>query len=230
MTLEIKNITKVYRGVEAATFSVLSDISFTLAAGENMAITGPSGSGKTTLLNIIGTLDRPDSGSVFFEKTELTALEERQQAYFRNRTLGFIFQTHYLLPQCSIIENCLIPTLAQSNKKIGSQRQEQARRLLEQVGLGDRMDAFPGELSVGQQQRAAVVRALVHQPRLVLADEPTGSLDQENAAALMDLLLDLQRRQGFSLIVVTHAAAVAARMSRHWRLQNHTLTPAEKQQ
>src|SRR5216117_1163341 len=170
-------------GIE--TVPVLRDITLEIQRGESVAIVGPSGSGKSTLLNIMGTLDRPSSGQVLLDGRELNELDDIQLAAVRNREIGFIFQLHHLLPQCTILENVLVPTLARAEAKSGAH--ERAGKLLDAVGLKHRLDHRPGQLSGGERQRAAVARALINRPKVLLADEPTGALDRVNAARLVDL-------------------------------------------
>lgn len=199
---------------------VLNDISLEIGSGESVAIVGPSGSGKSTLLNIIGTLDHPSSGTVTLEGQDLTHLDEIQLAQVRNRRIGFVFQSHHLLPQCTVLENVLVPTLAHKDGALREGAADRAARLLGKVGLGDRMSHRPGQLSGGERQRVAVVRALINQPRLLLADEPTGALDRASAQNLADLLIRLNQEEGVTLIVVTHALDLARRMGRLLELQD----------
>jgi ABC-type lipoprotein export system ATPase subunit len=225
--LRLTRVTKRYDAPDkAGALLVLNDISLDLSRGESLAIVGPSGSGKSTLLHIIGTLDRPTSGSVSLNGQDLGALNEQQLATVRNRQVGFVFQSHYLLPQCTVLENVLVPTLAADEATTRNGAPERAARLLKRVGLGERLSHRPGELSGGERQRVAVVRALINQPQLLLADEPTGSLDQASARELGQLLLDLNREEGVSLIVVTHALELARRMGRVLELQQGRLVPA----
>jgi ABC-type lipoprotein export system ATPase subunit len=177
------------------------------------------------LLHIIGTLDRPTSGSVALNGQDLGTLDDQQLAAVRNRQIGFVFQSHYLLPQCTVMENVLVPTLASAEAAVRDGAGERAGRLLMRVGLGERTAHRPGELSGGERQRVAVVRALINQPQLLLADEPTGSLDQTSARELGQLLLDLNREEGVTLIVVTHARDLAQRMSRVLELTDGRLAP-----
>jgi len=220
--LELEAVTKAYPGL-AGELPVLSNISLVLDRGESLAIVGPSGCGKTTLLNIIGTLDRPTSGRVLFEGRDLTTLDERALAELRNRHLGFVFQMHHLLPQCTVWENVLVPTLATRNEVLRDGAPERARRLLERVGLGHRLHHRPGQLSGGERQRAAVVRALINEPQLLLADEPTGALDRASAETLAQLLADLNRELRLSLVVVTHSLELARRMRRVLELRDGRL-------
>lgn len=220
--LDLRNVCRSYdvAGRES-TLSILSDVSLTLAAGDRMAVVGPSGSGKSTLLNIMGTLDRPTSGTVLLDGRDLGALPEKDLSIIRNRELGFVFQDHHLLPQCTVLENVLIPVLAHQAR--AGPAADRARQLLDRVGLGGRTDHRPGQLSGGECQRVAVVRALMNSPRLLLADEPTGSLDADTAAGLTDLLAELNEEQGVALVVVTHADRLAERMQPVYRLQHGAL-------
>ncbi len=204
---------------------VLDNVSLEVAAGESLAIVGPSGSGKSTLLHIIGTLDRPTSGSITLNGQDLGALDDRQLAAVRNRQIGFVFQSHYLLPQCTVLENVLVPTLACPEEAARNGAGKRAERLLQRVGLGERLSHRPGELSGGESQRVAVVRALINQAQLLLADEPTGSLDQTSARELGQLLLELNREEGVTLIIVTHARELAQRMGRVLELKQGRLVP-----
>jgi lipoprotein-releasing system ATP-binding protein len=192
---------------------VLSGTSFALNRGEAMAVTGPSGAGKSTLLHILGTLDTPTSGSVTIEGTNPFSLPEAELAAFRNSKIGFVFQDHHLLPQCSVLENVLVPTLVNKVTK-AADAEAYARELLNRVGLGGRLDHRPAELSGGERQRVAVARALVLKPVLLLADEPTGNLDRANAQAVGQLLLELHQQENTILVVVTHSAEMAGLFSR----------------
>jgi len=201
-----------------AALAVLRDISVDFSRGESVAIIGPSGSGKSTLLNIIGTLDQPTSGTVNFEGQELATLNEDEQALLRNREMGFIFQSHHLLPQCTVTENVLVPALARNAPTTGTE--QRARQLLNRVGLGERLTHRPGQLSGGERQRVAVVRALINRPKLLLADEPTGSLDRASAENLGQLLVDLNQEEEITLITVTHSVELAGRMGRTLELKD----------
>jgi len=228
--LKLASVTKRYDSPDKPeALTVLKDISLEVARGESLAIVGPSGSGKSTLLHILGTLDRPTSGSVALDGQDLGALDERQLAAVRNRQIGFVFQAHYLLPQCTVLENVLVPTLASPETAARDGAGARAERLLQRVGLGERIAHRPGELSGGERQRVAVVRALINQPQLLLADEPTGSLDHAAAGELGQLLLELNREEGVTLIVVTHALDLARRMGRVLELKDGGLLPAESQ-
>ena len=201
---------------------VLRDVSLTLDAGGSAAVLGPSGSGKSTLLNILGTLEPPTAGRVTLDGCDPFALPERELARFRNRQVGFVFQDHHLLPQCSVLENVLLPTLAGGNPRAG-RAEDDARELLRRVGLSDRLDHRPAELSGGERQRAALARALINRPRLVLADEPTGNLDRATAERVGELLAELPRAHGAILVVVTHSSSLAARFDVQYTLTDGTL-------
>jgi len=204
---------------------VLADVSLSIAAGESVAVLGPSGSGKSTLLNLIGALDRPTSGRVLLEGTDLGALDDDALARVRNEKLGFVFQAHHLLPQCTALENVLVPTLVHPDASLRAGAEGRARELLARVGLGARADHRPAQLSGGECQRVAVVRALINRPRLLLADEPTGSLDAASAAELADLLCGLNADEGVTLVTVTHSRELAARMGRALELAGGKLAP-----
>ena len=222
--LELTRVAKRYDAPDGtAGISVLKDISLRMERGEALAIVGPSGSGKSTLLNIIGTLDRPTSGDVWLSGRDVAALCERDLARLRACEIGFVFQQHHLLPQCTVLENVLVPTLADDAPQTPAAAHERARRLLERVGLSARLQHAPGQLSGGECQRVAVARALINTPTLLLADEPTGSLDLETADTLGQLLIELNREENVALIVVTHAAALARRMARQFTLRNGML-------
>jgi len=221
--LEVTNIHKDYP-TPRGPLPILADVSLTLARGEAVAIMGPSGSGKSTLLYLLGALEPPTKGRVTLDGTDPFALRERDLAAFRNRKIGFVFQDHGLLPQCSVLENVLTPTLVGPADPGGDGAVvERARALLDQVGLGDRLDHRPGELSGGERQRAALARALIRQPALLLCDEPTGNLDQTTADAVASLLVDLHAAQKTMLVVVTHNAALAGRFPVRYELDNRTL-------
>jgi lipoprotein-releasing system ATP-binding protein len=223
--LRLEKVTKHYTAA-AAPLVILNEVDLAIAPGESLAITGPSGCGKSTLLNLLGTLDQPTSGRVWFDGLDLGTLDENKLAAIRNRHIGFIFQSHHLLPQCSVLENVLVPTLADPSGKLRQKAEERARALLDRVGLAPRLHHRPGQLSGGERQRVAVVRALINQPKLLLADEPTGALDRASAAALGRLLAELNREQAVTLVLVTHALDLACQMSRRLELRDGTLLPA----
>lgn len=207
--LELNGVTKSFGG-SAEAEQVLHGIDLSLGAGESLAIGGPSGSGKSTLLNIMGGLDRPTSGTVRLDGQDLFALDDRAVARVRNLKLGFVFQLHHLLPQCTALENVLVPTLVSPTADAGTL--DRAKALLDRVGLGRRLHHRPGQLSGGERQRVAVARALVNRPALLLADEPTGSLDRSAAEGLAELLVELNRADGVALVLVTHSLELARRM------------------
>jgi len=217
--LQISHLSKEYP-TPRGPLAVLSDISLTLEAGDAAAIMGPSGIGKSSLLYILGALERPTNGSVTLDGRNPFELSPGDVAAFRNAAIGFVFQDHCLLPQCTVLENVLIPTLVGPSDPAAGER---ARRLIEQVGLGDRVDHRPAELSGGERQRVAVARALIRNPRLLLCDEPTGNLDRASADNVASLLLDLHQRQQGILIVVTHSAAMAARFPKRFELADRRL-------
>jgi lipoprotein-releasing system ATP-binding protein len=226
MSLILQNLGKSYP-TRSGDLSVLRDINLTLEDGEALAILGPSGSGKSTLLYILGTLDRPSAGSYQLGGRAPFALTDVEVAHFRNRCIGFVFQDHHLLPQCSVLENVLIPTLAGGR---GSQTIEairahetRARQLLDRVGLSQRLEHRPAELSGGERQRVAVARALILKPMLVLADEPTGNLDRKSAQAVGELLLELHRQEKTMLVVVTHSAELAKLLPRRMEMLDGAL-------
>lgn len=222
--IELRRVTKSYAAPDGAPpVSVLRDASLAVGPGESIAIVGPSGSGKSTILNLLGTLDLPDAGEVLLEGRDLTHLSATELASIRNRRIGFVFQSHHLLPHCTVLENVLIPTLAESKVAPG-EAVERARRWLDRVGLGARMDQLPGRLSGGERQRCAVVRALINQPVLLLADEPTGALDRGSAAEIARLLGELNREAGVTLVVVTHSLELAGQMQRTVALADGRLT------
>ena len=215
--IEAHDLVKHYGAAGPARMTVLDRVSLTVQRGESVAIVGPSGSGKSTLLNILGSLDRPDGGSVAVNGVALGDLNEKRLADLRSRQIGFVFQLHHLLPQCTVLENVLVPTLALKRGERAAAR-DRARHLLDRVRLTGRVHARPGELSGGERQRVAVVRALANGPGLLLADEPTGALDEASAASLVDLLVELSRETQMALIMVTHAAPLARRLQRVLRL------------
>jgi lipoprotein-releasing system ATP-binding protein len=223
--LQLTDVAKSYTAASGSSeLPILAGINLQVERGESIAIIGPSGSGKSTLLNIIGTLDRPSAGTVTLDGQELTTLNELDLADVRNRKIGFIFQSHHLLPQCSVLENVLVPTLASKDKSFRSTAPERARQLLDRVRLGARLDHRPGQLSGGERQRVAVVRALINQPVLLLADEPTGALDRASAENLGQVLVELNAEQNLTLIVVTHALDLAGKLQRQFELREGRLS------
>ena len=225
--LQLVDVTKRYPGAAgAAGPPVLDRVALDLGSGASLAIIGPSGCGKTTLLNCIGTLDRPDSGTIQLDGRDLMKLSPTELAEVRNRQIGFVFQLHHLLPQCTVWENVLLPTLASRNEVLRDGASDRARRLLKRVGLEHRLNHRPGQLSGGERQRVSVVRALINEPQLLLADEPTGALDHASAEQLAELLVELNRETGITLIVVTHSLELARRMGRVLELRDGRLNPA----
>jgi lipoprotein-releasing system ATP-binding protein len=223
MSLVVYNVSKEYP-TRTTPLSVLRGVTLTLERGAAVAVMGPSGSGKSTLLHILGTLDRPTGGKVALDGTDPFALSEPELAAFRNARIGFVFQDHHLLPQCSVLENVLIPTLVNKATK-PPETEAYARQLLDRVGLGGRLDHRPAELSGGERQRVAVARALVLKPALLLADEPTGNLDRTNAHAVGELLLQLHQQERNVLVVVTHSADLAKLFPQRFEMNDGTLQP-----
>jgi lipoprotein-releasing system ATP-binding protein len=222
--LAVSSVSKSYP-TPRGPLTVLSDVSFSLGPGQAAAVTGPSGSGKSSLLFILGALEPPSSGSVRLNGGDPFSLTAAQLAAFRNQEIGFVFQDHCLLPQLSVLENVLVPTLvAEPAKQDAAGVAARARELVAQVGLGERIDHRPGELSGGEKQRVAIARALIHQPRLLLCDEPTGNLDHVSAATVASLLLDLHERLQNILIVVTHSAALGERFPIRFEMSGGRLT------
>jgi lipoprotein-releasing system ATP-binding protein len=223
MLLQLEKISKGYGDMGSPNFRpVLNDLSLEVKEGKKVAIVGPSGSGKTTLLNLIGALDQPDSGKILFRGKNITSFSTIGMAEFRNMELGFVFQMHHLLPQLSLWENVLLPVLP-FKKKVHEMDKSWAEHLLKRVGIWEQRFQKPAELSGGECQRTAVVRALINKPQLLLADEPTGALDEQNAANLGDLLISLSKEENLTLIVVTHSQDLAARMDEAFYLRNGIL-------
>ena len=222
--LELINVTKSYQtpgnkdGV-----CILKNITLKVTKGQSLVIVGPSGSGKSTLLNIIGALDRPSEGKVLFDGKDLAEMNELELARIRNRQIGFVFQLHHLLPQCTVLENVLVPTLAGKTHLSRKEIQERATNLLQRVGLKDHLLHRPGQLSGGQRQRVAVVRALINKPKLLLADEPTGSLDKDATENIAELLVELNLSEEVTLITVTHSLKLAERIGNVMELSDGLL-------
>ena len=213
--LAVSNLAKSFPG-SPDSLTVLRDVSMELSAGDSVAIVGPSGSGKSTLLQILGTLDHPDTGTVSINGINPFELDENALAQFRNQHIGFVFQDHHLLPQLSVLENVLVPALALG--KTSGEQMNRAHSLIESVGLADRHDHLPGELSGGERERVAIARSLLMNPSLILADEPTGNLDRSTAETVSELLLELQQASGAILIAVTHSDALASAMQQRKEL------------
>ncbi len=229
MLAELQNVSKYYGQPNTDSRNlVLDNISLAISERDSIAILGPSGSGKSTLLNILGTLDHPSSGEVMLDGIRVESMSEQQLAHYRNQFVGFVFQLHYLLPQLTLIENVLLPTLPLKDRGLRSAAIERAHHLIEKVGLKRLIHQRPGQMSVGECQRAAVVRALINQPRLLLADEPTGSLDAGNAMQLGQLLAELNVDLGLAVVVVTHSMDLASMMKKIFKLtsgQLHLTSP-----
>jgi ABC-type lipoprotein export system ATPase subunit len=220
MRIALEDVTRTYDG-PSGPLEVLRGVSVAVEAGATLAVLGPSGCGKTTLLNLMGALDVPTSGRVLHDGDDVAGLDDDARATLRNRRIGFVFQSHHLLPQLTVWENVLVPAIVTG---VSDEIEARARRLLERVGLTARAEHTPGALSGGERQRAAVVRALVNAPGLVLADEPTGSLDRRTAGEISDLLVDLNREEDTALVVVTHSEDLAERMDRALLLRDGALT------
>lgn len=218
--LSVNKLSKEFSSA-AETLHVLQDVDLEMSAGQNVSIVGPSGCGKSTLLYILGTLDQPTSGQVTLNSVDPFSLAPGDLAHFRSRSIGFVFQDHHLLPQLSVSENVLLPALA--NGTPSQEQADRARELIDAVGLADRQRHLPGQLSGGERQRVAVARALLNRPLLLLADEPTGNLDEANTQRIAELLFELPRRDGAMLVVVTHSPWLAAQAQRQLHLEHHRL-------
>ena len=220
--LSLTNVSKSFAGAQGGpVVSILTGVTLSLPPGASAAIVGPSGSGKSTLLNILGTLDRPTTGDVVLDGQQISRLNEEELAGVRNRLIGFVFQLHHLLPHCTALENVLVPTLAMG--KPDKDARARAEQLLKRVGLSHRLHSLPGTLSGGERQRVAIVRALINRPKVLLADEPTGALDRASADALAQLLLELNREENVTLVVVTHAPDLAAKMQHVFEINDGVL-------
>ena len=228
--LELEHVTKSFESpVESGSVCILKDISLKVEQGKSLVIAGPSGSGKSTLLNIIGALDRPTDGKVLFDGKDFAQLNDTELAKIRNEKIGFVFQLHHLLPQCTVLENVLIPTLADKKRFSQEQTQKRAVELLEQVGLKDYLQYRPGEISGGQRQRVALARALINKPKLLLADEPTGSLDKDSSKNVADMLIKLNKVEQVTMIVVTHSLELAEEIGDVMELNDGVLKSRIKQ-
>ena len=217
--IELNNITKSYQNApQTEARWVLDGISLKIQSADSIAIMGPSGCGKSTLLNILGTLDKASSGKVLMDGENISALKDEKLAEIRNRKIGFVFQSHHLLPQLNLLENVLLPTLVLKDKSLKDSAKEIAMDLLKMVGLEDKIHQFPGQLSGGECQRTAVVRALINQPEIILADEPTGSLDADSAEQIGDLLLKINQEQKIAIVLVTHSVDLANKMGVKYKL------------
>ena len=228
--LELVHVAKRYDSPgDKQGLSVLKDITLKVQPGRSLSVIGPSGSGKSTLLNIMGALDHPTGGQVLFDGRNLAVLGEKELAQIRNKQIGFVFQLHHLLPQCTVLENVLVPTLADKKRPSMKEVNERAENLLERVGLKEFLLYRPGELSGGQRQRVAVVRALINNPKLLLADEPTGSLDKDSSENIAELLVELNKSEKVTLIVVTHSIGLAERMGQVMELSDGLLKDRSRQ-
>jgi lipoprotein-releasing system ATP-binding protein len=224
MLAELQHISKYYEQPGSSIKNlVLHEISLQIDNNERIAIVGPSGSGKSTLLNILGTLDKPSSGKVLLDGALADQMDENRLAEIRNTFIGFVFQMHHLLPQLTLLENVLLPVLPMNDKNILNLSKQRALQLIDRIGLSDHIRHFPSQLSVGECQRTAVVRALINKPKLLLADEPTGSLDADNAAQLAQLLTELNLEENVALVLVTHSMEMATKMDKIYQLREGKL-------
>jgi lipoprotein-releasing system ATP-binding protein len=221
--IKLKNLSKQYENTSGIVQEVLLDVNLTIEKGESVAIVGPSGSGKSTLLNIIGSLDSPTSGSIIYEGENLNEKNETALSKFRNLEIGFVFQQHHLLPQLTMLENALLPVLVQNDSSKMKAANLRAQELFQKVGLEDKINQLPSQCSIGECQRTAVVRSLINQPKVLLADEPTGSLDEKNALELVELLIKINEDEKQTLIMVTHSLELAKKMKRVFRISNKKL-------
>ena len=217
--LKVTNLSKSYPSPEGEEkVNVFSDVNLEISKGSSAAIVGPSGSGKSTLLNLIGTLDKPDSGEIYVDGRTTRNFSADEASEFRNQSIGFIFQSHHLLPQCTVMENLMVPALAGFGNLKGKELHQRAEKLLEKVGLSHRLNHRPAEISGGEKQRVAVARALMNEPQLLLADEPTGALDKENSEKLIELLVELNQTLELTLLLVTHSSQIAKAMMQTYRM------------
>jgi lipoprotein-releasing system ATP-binding protein len=221
--VSVQNVSKAFEH-EGRSLEVLKGIDLDIGSGEMVTIVGPSGAGKSTLLHLVGTLDLPTEGRIFYEGRDVTRLGSSDLAEFRNRSIGFVFQFHHLLPEFTALENVLMPGLIQGRRRL----EGRARELLDEVGLSARLTHRPGELSGGEQQRVALARALLMEPKLVLADEPTGNLDSQTSASVQALFLDLNQRHGTTFLIVTHSSDFAAMMPRRVSMRDGRIVSDER--
>ena len=221
--VSVQNVSKAFEH-EGRSLEVLQGIDLDIRTGEMVTIVGPSGAGKSTLLHLIGTLDLPTAGRIFYEGQDVTRLGSSELAEFRNRSIGFVFQFHHLLPEFTALENVLMPGLIQGRRRL----EDRARQLLDEVGLSARLTHRPGELSGGEQQRVALARALLMEPKLVLADEPTGNLDSQTSESVQSLFFDLNRRHGTTFLIVTHSRDFAAMMPRQLSMKDGRIVADEQ--
>jgi lipoprotein-releasing system ATP-binding protein len=219
----VQNVTKTFEH-EGRSLEVLKGIDLEIGSGEMVTIVGPSGAGKSTLLHLIGTLDLPTEGRILYGGRDVTQLGSSDLAEFRNRSIGFVFQFHHLLPEFTALENVMMPGLIQGRRRL----EDRARQLLDEVGLSERLTHRPGELSGGEQQRVALARALVMEPKLVLADEPTGNLDSQTSDSVQSLIFDLNQRHGITFLIVTHSRDFAAMMPRQVSMKDGLIDSDER--
>jgi lipoprotein-releasing system ATP-binding protein len=221
--VSVQNVSKTFEH-EGRALQVLKGIDLDIRSGEMVTIVGPSGAGKSTLLHLVGTLDLPTEGRIFYDGDDVTRLGSSELAEFRNRSIGFVFQFHHLLPEFTALENVLMPGLIQGRRRL----EDRARQLLDEVGLSARLTHRPGELSGGEQQRVALARALLMEPKLVLADEPTGNLDSQTSESVQSLFFDLNRRHGTTFLIVTHSRDFAAMMPRQVSMKDGRIVSDER--
>ena len=227
--LKLTNLSKTYPSPEGEEpVDVFSGVNLEISKGTSVAIVGPSGSGKSTLLNLIGTLDQPDGGEILVDGKVIGSLTADEAASFRNQSIGFVFQSHHLLPQCTVLENIMVPSLAGLSSRKGSELKERAYGLLEKVGLSHRANHRPAEISGGEKQRASVARSLINEPSLLLADEPTGALDKMNSEKLIELLIELNQTLGLTLLMVTHSLEIAKQMKQTYLMDEGKLNLFEQ--
>ena len=228
MILQLENIDKSYNNSDnTSSLNILNNIFIDISSSDAIAIIGPSGSGKSTLLNIMGTLDKPDNGVIKINSNDISSYKDKQLARLRNEKIGFIFQLHHLLPQLNLLENVLLPTVPLKDKALKETAEERAIELLSKVGLSDKLYNRPGQLSGGECQRVAVVRALINKPSIILADEPTGSLDEHSAEQIGNLLSQINKEENVAIIIATHSLELAKKMDKIYSLSNGELKQQE---